>query len=263
MIRRLAVLLLLLAISGVAFAQVNALPPTRHILVYGDAQARAVPDRFRITVNFSALDMDAGAARRRVEDSLADVVARLRKAGVVEGGIVATALAIEPEQRYEDVGRRQVFAGTRVRRSLTARFDRKANLEAFLDGLQTSQELSVSDVETELAAEPALREALRTKSIESSRRKAETMAQAYGARLGALYSVSDVAPQFEYGVREGDWPALYEWMPNAQGGDLDRVTVTGSRVGPGHGAGGVRGTSLEAGYVTFSDRIYAVFLLAD
>lgn len=264
MIRRLVLILALLGAAGAAFAQVNALPPTRHILVYGDAQARAIPDRFRITVSFSALDMDPGLARRRVEDSLADVVARLRTAGVVEGGIVATALSIEPEQRYEEASRRQVFAGTRVRRSLTARFDRKTALESFLDGLQTSQELSVSDVETELAAEPALREALRTKSIESSRRKAETMAKAYGARLGALYSVSDVAPQFEYGIREGDWPALYEWMPNAQGGDLDRVTVTGSRIGPGRdGGGGVRGTSLEAGYVTYNDRIYAVFLLAD
>ena len=29
-----------------------------------------------------------------------------------------------------------------------------------------------------------------------------TLFLAYGARLGALYSVSDVAPQFEYGIRE-------------------------------------------------------------
>lgn len=78
MIRRLALLVLLLAATGTVAAQVNALPPARHILVYGDAQARALPDRFRITVGFSALDMDPGAARRRVEQSLADVVARLR-----------------------------------------------------------------------------------------------------------------------------------------------------------------------------------------
>lgn len=262
MIRRLVLLLVLLSTAGVAIAQVNALPPTRHILVYGDAQARAIPDRFRITVSFSALDTDPGAARSRVEASLADVVKRLRGTGVAQGDIVATALSIEPEQRYEEGSRRQVFAGTRVRRSLTARFTRKEMLERFLNGLQTSQELSVSDVETELAAEPALRESLRMKSIEASRRKAETMAKAYGARLGAVYSVSDVAPQFEYGIREGDWPALYQWVPSSpDAGDLDRVTVTGSRIGGGPAA--APGTSFESGYVTFSDRIYAVFLLAD
>lgn len=258
MICRLALVLLLLAFAGTALAQVNALPPTRHILVYGDAQARAIPDRFRITVNFSALDTDAGAARQRVESTLADVVGRLRAIGVSEGDIVATALSIEPEDRYEDRERRQVFAGTRVRRTLTARFSRKQDLERFLAGLQTSRELTVSDVETELSTEPSLRQAMRARAIEATRRKAETIAQSYGARLGAIYSVSDVAPQFEYGVREGSWPDLYEWNPRSE--QLDRITVTGSRVA--NAPGGVR-TALETGYVTYNDRIYAVFLLAD
>lgn len=253
--------LALLTLSTAAIAQVNALPPTRHILVYGDAQARAIPDRFKITVSFSALDIDPGAARTRVERSLADVVARLRKVGVADGDIVATALAIEPEQRHDDISRRQVFAGTRVRRSLTARFTRQEMLEQFIDGLQTSQELSVSEVDTELSEEVALRDALRSRAIEVTKEKAERMAQAYGARLGAIYSVSDVAPQFEYGIREGEWPALYEWIPTASGaGQLDRITVTGSRVGGGRGRGG---TSFQSGYVTYQDRIYAVFLLAD
>ena len=256
-VRSLLALLLALA-TPLAAAQVNALPPTRHILVYGDAQARAIPDRFRITVGFSALDTDPGAARVRVESSLADVVARLRAAGVAPEDIVATSLSIEPEQRYEERDRRQVFAGTRVRRSLTARFGRKEGLERFLAGLQTSQELSVSDVETELSDEPALREAMRSRAIASTRRKAESIARSYGARLGPLYSVSDVAPQFEYGVREGSWPDLYEW--NARSQDLDRVVVTGSRIA--NAPGGAR-TALEAGYVTYTDRIYAVFLLAD
>lgn len=258
---RILLLALLLAANGAVSAQVNALPPTRHILVYGDAQARAIPDRFKITVSFSALDADPGAARTRVERSLDDVLRRLRKAGVEDGEIVATALSIEPEHRHDELARRQVFAGTRVRRSLTARFTKQAMLEQFLDRLQTSQELSVSDVETELSSETALRDALRARAVEASKQKAEGMARAYGAKLGAVYSVSDVAPQFDYGIREGDWPALYEWIPSAAGGGhLDRVTVTGTRIGGGRGR---TGTSFEAGYVTYDDRIYAVFLLAD
>lgn len=261
MIRRLVLILALLAASGAAFAQVNALPPTRHILIYGDAQARALPDRFRISIAFAATDTDAGAARERVERSLRAVVGRLRSTGVAEGDITATSLSIEPAERYDDMQRRQVFEGTRVERSLVAEFARKDDLERFLDGLQTSKELQVSEVKTRLSTEHQLRDALRTRSIESTRRKAETIARAYGAKLGALYSVSDVAPQFDYGIREGDWPELYEWTPSADGANaLDRVTVTGSRIN-GSRIGG--GTSLQAGYVTFDDRIYAVFLLAD
>ncbi|GAB2503256.1 SIMPL domain-containing protein [Lysobacter humi (ex Lee et al. 2017)] len=258
MIPRLILSLVLLTASGVAIAQVNALPPTRHILVYGDAQARAIPDRFKITLDFSALDHDAGAARRRVEDSLAGAVRRLRDVGVPDAEIVATSLAIAPERRYDEAQRTQVFAGTRVRRSLSARFAGKADVEAFLSGLQTSQELAVSQIETELADERTLRAALRTGAIDSTREKAATLARGYGARLGALYSVSDVAPQFEYGIREGNWPALYEWNPRTRA--LDRIVVTGSRVSAPAAA---PQTALQTGYVTYTDRIYAVFLLAD
>lgn len=247
-----------------AIAQVNALPPTRHILVYGDAQARAIPDRFKITVDFSALDTNAGAARLRVENAIAGVIARLQKNGVPDREIVATSLSIGPEQRYDQATRRELFAGTRVRRSLTARFSRKDALEAFLSGLETSQDLSVSDIRTELANEATLREGLRTRAIESTREKAGTIARTYGARLGALYSVSDVAPQFEYGIREGNWPALYEW--NAATQALDRIMVTGSRLAgpmPPPSTPAPPAAALQAGYVTYSDRIYAVFLLVD
>lgn len=257
--RRLIVLLALVLAAAPSHAQVNALPPTRHILVYGDAQARAIPDRFRIDVDFSALDTDAGAARERVEASMAGVIARLRKVGVADGGIVATSLSIGPESRYDDRGRTQVFAGTRVKRSLTATFERREALEAFLAGLQTSQELSVSDVRTELSGETRLRGALRAAAIESTKAKAETIARSYGAKLGAVYSVSDVAPQFEYGVNEGDWPARYEWNPQRE--ELDRITVTGSRID--RARAGAAAPALQAGYVTYTDRIYAVFLLAD
>lgn len=262
MFRCLAVLFSL-SLPAAAAAQVNALPPTRHVLVYGDAQAQAIPDRFRIKVSFSALDTDAGAARQRIEASVASVIARLRKAGVGERDIVATSLTIEPESRYDDKQRTQVFAGTRVRRSLTARFTRKQALEQFLAGLETSRELSVSDLATEVSDEPALRAALRAKAIEATREKARVIAASYGAALGAVYSVSDVAPQFQYGVQEGSWPALYRWDGAEQ--SLDRIVVSGSRL---HGAPVAPAppappAALQVGYVTFSDRIYAVFLLAD
>ena len=257
MLRRLALLFGLL-VPVIAWAQVNALPPTRHILVYGDAQAQAIPDRFRVRVAFSALDADPGVARQRIEDSVATVIARLRKAGVGERDIVATSLSIEPENRYDEKQRMQVFAGTRVRRSLTARFTRKQALEQFLAGLETSQELSVSDVATEVSDEPALR----AKAIESTREKAGVIAAAYGARLGAVYSVSDVAPQFQYGVQEGGWPALYRWNAGEQ--SLDRIVVSGTRLqGAPPPAPPAPPAALQVGYVTFIDRLYAVFLLAD
>ncbi len=252
-------LVLLSLVSSSALAQVNALPPTRHVLVYGDAEARAIPDRFKITLQFEAVDPDADAARIRIEQSMQNVLARLKKSGVGENEIVATSLQIGPRERYDEKLRENVFLGTEVKRSLTATFASLKALQAFLGGLGTSKELKVSSVDTALADEQRLRNALREKSIQASREKAETIARAYGATLGKLYSVSDVAPQFEYGIRAGSWPSTYVWsQPRPSDAySLDRVQVSGTRITSSDIE------SFQTGYVTFQDRIYAVFLLAD
>lgn len=259
MIGKAVVLAAAILLCADAAAQVNAIPQARHILVYGDAQARAIPDRFKITVNFESVDPDADAARRRVESNLQGVLQQLDRQGVDPSDIVATSLRIAARERYDEKKDEDVFVGTEVSRSLTARFEDKPSLERFIAAIRTSRELTVSNVQTELSSEPELRRALRGKAIESSREKAETIAKAYGARLGGLYSVSDVAPQFQYGIREGNWPSTYEWRMRGDGGggELDSVAVTGARTR------GVVTESFQTGYVTFDDKIYAVFLLAD
>lgn len=252
--------LLLSLMAANASAQVNALPPTRHILVYGDAEARAIPDRFKLGIQFEAVDMNPDVARRAVELNVKDILTNLKASGVPDREIVATSLQIGSRQRYDQKLQEQVFVGTAVTRSLTARFSRQSDLEQFLSGVQTSQGLKISDVTTELSSEPALRKALREKTIVSSREKAEVIAKAYGARLAGLYSVSDVAPQFEYGIREGTWPQTYQW---SDGGMLDRIEVTGSRLAAPAASDVMGRESFQTGYVTFQDKIYAVFLLAD
>ena len=70
-------LVLLLSATADVSAQVNALPPTRHILVYGDAQARAIPDRFKITVDFEEIDASAQVARERLQRNFEGVLGLL------------------------------------------------------------------------------------------------------------------------------------------------------------------------------------------
>ena len=161
MIFKASMLFLLSLVAVDAAAQVNALPPTRHILVYGDAQARAIPDRFKISLKFEAIDMSADAARRRVETNVKDVLDRLKTAGVAENEIVATSLEIDTRERYDDKKEEDIFIGTGVKRTITARFDSQSALETFLAGIKTSKELNVSSVDTELANEAELRKALR------------------------------------------------------------------------------------------------------
>lgn len=259
---RIGAVALLLSMIGTAHAQLNALPQSRHVLVYGQAQARAIPDRYRIEVSFDVVDPKADAARGKVEDMMRDTLRKLRAAGVPDEDIVATSLKIEPRHEYDQDLRKQVFKGIAVERSLTARFNSQEMLKQFLAGLETSEQLQVSGVTTTLANEDALKQQLRAKAIESTKKKAVAIATSYGVRLAGLYSVSDTAPQFEYGIREGDWPVVYEWRASDAGaGELDTIVVTGTRAAASPAAPAPE--SFQTGYVTFSDTIYAVFLIGE
>ena len=245
----------LCAAAGVAGAQVNALPPTRHILVYGEAQAQAIPDRFRITIALERVDPSVDAARRKVEADLRRILARLGEAGVRRQDTNATSLEIGPSERYDRTLQAHVYEGMKVSRMITAHFASTDSLRAFLSGLETSEEVTVSGVETELSTEAAVMKALREKAIADTRTKAEVIAAAYGVRLAGLYSVSDVPPKFDYGIQEGDWPVTFRW--NGETSTLDRIQVTGSRLDPSDVE------SFEAGTVIFEDKIYAVFLISE
>lgn len=247
----------LMLLAGTAQAQVNALPQARHILVYGEAQARAIPDLFKIEMTFSVVDAKADVARKKVEGYLQDSIAKLKASSVPENEIVATSLEIEPRTEYDSEQRKQHFKGIGVTRKLSARFTDQAKLKDFLSKLDTSEEVQVSGVTTELSSEPELRKQLRQKAIESTREKAEVIAKAYGVHLAGLYSVSDTAPQFEYGITEGDWPTTYQWHQSGGAASLDRIEVTGSRIGPEDLE------SFQTGYVNFGDKIYAVFLISE
>lgn len=246
----------LISVPGAAQAQVNALPQARHILVYGNAQARAIPDRFKIDITFEVVDLKADTARQKVEAYLQDTIEKLKAASVPESEIVATSLQIEPRKEYEQDQRKEVFKGTAVTRKISARFTDQSKLKKFLAGIETSEEVQVSGVTTELSTEPELRRNLRERAIQSTREKAEAIARSYGVRLAGLYSVSDTAPQFEYGIREGDWPVMYEWHRSGDTPSLDRIEVTGSRIKRDDVE------SFQTGYVNFEDKIYAVFLIS-
>lgn len=237
--------------SSAAFAQVNALPPTPHILVFGHAEARAIPDKFSISMEVSVTDPSTDIARQKVETLVEQVFAGLKQAGIPTDETTATTLKISPNEEYEPKTQKQVYKGVQVTRNIGATFYDLGTLQRFLSHVSASKELQVSGITTGLRDEAKLRVQLRGKAIESTQEKAKSIAQAYSAKLGGLYSVSDVAPEVSYGVKVGAWP-VYDY--DTKNRILDRVQVMGSRIRRD-------GESLQTGYVTFEENIYAVFLL--
>jgi uncharacterized protein YggE len=244
--------------AGLAFAQANSIPSQPHLLVKGQASRTVMPDRFTVELLLQATDASPDKARQIVQTNAANVLALLSKHNAVPDSVSASSLSIEPDRAYENG--KSVFKGTRVTRRLRGTFDALGGLQAMLAALDTSPELQVTSLRSTYSQGGRLRAELKREAAQQSRRTADGLASAYGTRIIGLYTISDVAPDFAYGVRAGVWdtresddqpapPAPPAAQP-AIGGTVD---VTGSRAAS---------ESLQAGAITYSENVYAIFLIA-
>ena len=249
--------ILLLAIAGAANAQANTIPSQPHLLVKGQAERVVTPDRFTIEILLQATDMVPEQARRKVQDNAVMLLALLKRNNALPDSIHASSLSISPENAYENG--KQVFKGTKVVRRIRGTFAGLDNAREVLADLNTSPDLQVMALRSGYSQEGKLRAQLKREAAEQSRSTAAGLASAYNVRISGLYTISDVAPDFAYGVRAGTWGATdddgYASVSPAPPAspDIGVVAMGGSRVAP---------ESLQAGAINFTENVYAIFLIS-
>lgn len=245
--------LIALLLPGWALAQVNALPAAPHLLVRGHAEGRYIPDRFSISLQVVVTDPVPEQARSKVEEHMQRVFAALDKTGALRKQTKAGDLQIEPSRQYRDG--RTVFLGTQVSRGVEATFDSADKLKAFIGQLAAGEEVQVRNTRAWRSDMDAVRTELRKRAMANAQEAAKQMAGAYGLRVTGVYSVSDVAPEFAYGVRAGSWGSGSDGpMPPAPPAD---ITVSASDM-----AARMRDIDLRVGSIEAEQNIYAVYLTA-
>ena len=264
MIARSTILFLAMLLPGQAPAQVNALPSLPHLLVKGEANRDVVPDRFTVSMTLSTTDMRPEVAREKVQQNLAAVIASLKGSRAIADSIDATVFSVAPDYQYEE--NKRVFKGTRATRQLRVTFPDADSTRAFLSGLAAGEEVMLNGIEPAYSREESMRAELKAEAMRQTRTTADLLAKSYGTRIRGLYSVSDVAPSFAYGVQAGQWPRANRRVgglpaPPAEPpvvfddpSAVDSVTVTGSRITP---------ESIEVGTINIAEHLYAIFLLAN
>ncbi|WP_115557521.1 SIMPL domain-containing protein [Xanthomonas campestris] len=241
----------------VAVAQVNSLPSQPHLLVKGEAEREVIPDRFTVKLALEATNQSPDLARTRVQTDAASVLTAFAQHNAISQSVQASTLSIEPEYQYEND--RKVFKGTKVERTLSADFSNLDDVRQFLAGLKTTQSLQVSGIVPAYTKEAEVRAELKREAVERTRSSARQLASAYGVSLGGLYTISEVAPNFAYGIQAGTW--RNERRNFAYSNSLDAVRVSGSLAAPSPMVAPIA-ESLEAGSLTYTENIYAVFLIA-
>lgn len=236
-----------------AWAQANSIPSQPHLLVKGEGARIVMPDRFTVDLLVKALDMQPDAARARVQDNVGSVLAALKRHRAVADTVRADNLTIQPEHRYENG--KQVFAGTRVSRRVRGSFASTEALQGFLRDTNANEDLQITALQPGYSKEAALRAELKAEAAAQTRQSAKGLAEAYGARITGLYSISDVAPSFAYGVQAGTWPRAEKSSARpAPPQPPSSVEATGSMRPP---------ESVQAGPISFNENVYAIFLIQD
>ena len=160
----------------------------RWISVVATGEATVAPDLAVVSFAVSGSGKRLGPARDDVSARSSSVLARLRDLGVADGDLNAPDVAIHPEY---DFRKGQRLTGYRAVRQMTAKVRDLDRLGEVLDALVAAGANEVHGAQMS-AADPsaAEHEALRA-AMSAARAKAEALADAGGATLGALARVEE------------------------------------------------------------------------
>lgn len=253
--RRLLVSLCVLLLPAAGVAQINTLPSSPHLLVKGHAEARVIPDRFTIHLNVDVTDMSPNIAREKVEAHMRQLFKALDANGAIKDQTRASSLSIQPQNDYEDG--KSVFKGTDVTRSIDATFDSLDKLRAFISAVPANKEVQIGSIQTSRSDADAIALRLSDAAIENSKQAAEKIAAAYGMKIVGVYAVSEVAPDFAYGIQAGSWGGPQTLQTIAVTGSTGPAAPPPTAMPPK-----VLSPELRTGTQTFQQDIYAVYLTA-
>lgn len=199
--RTLTVLFLSAALLA-APAQAQELAAIRSITVSGQAQRKVVPDEAHINVNLNAQDKDMAKARAAHQQKLARLLALVDKAGIDEKKVRSQSSNVQPVYTYRNDGKgnnQRVFEGYRVQTSLDITVGDTSKLGGLMDSIAragfeqgaNTEWGNLISVYYTLADPDKLRDDLLVQAIANARAKAERMADAADAKLGAVYQINE------------------------------------------------------------------------
>lgn len=165
----------------------SELPANRHISTTGYGEVRVKPDTVVVQLQVSATERSGADAKKVVDDRINRFLAATDGAGLDREQINAGQLQINPSWEYRNQER--VFTGYQASRNLNVRLQDLELLSAVVDmalenGINNVVQLSYEHSEADQLTQQAHQEA-----VNNSKAKAESLAAAYGGRLGLVYAI--------------------------------------------------------------------------
>jgi uncharacterized protein YggE len=177
---------LLLALSMPLFANEHTAP--RMVSTSGMGEAKAKADNAEVIMQTSSTQKTATAAKSEVDRRVNLFLDKLKALGIAKGDIVASGLRLSPEYSYDN--RTRTFAGYSASRDVTVTLKDLEKLNNLLESATESDIGTIQQIRLQSSKEDQLRQQAFEAAIADSKAKAEALAKAYGAELGAVYNIT-------------------------------------------------------------------------
>jgi uncharacterized protein len=175
-----------LVVSAPLFAL--EVPQAPHLVVSGYAEQKAEPDMLTLNVSVTALEKQGIKAKQQVDGKVAAFFGQLEGLGIKRSDVEAGNLVIFPEYQYPQ-NKKPELVGYRAQRQLAVKLYQLDKLSELMDTALKAGLESVSQIEYGLKSPQTIKEQARVGAVEDAKTKAESLAKAFGMKLGKVYSV--------------------------------------------------------------------------
>lgn len=178
----------------------EALPDAPHIVVQGYGEVEAMPDSAELSLQVSATEQSAAAAKADVDRRVAAVLKAAQAQGIAESAIRASQIRVQPDYRWED-GKRELL-GQKVLRQVDIRLDNLSRYGALVDALVNAGLSELGQVQFVVAQPDKLARQAELAALADGRARAAALAKGLGRKLGKVYRIdAGGTPMFPRGDR--------------------------------------------------------------
>lgn len=162
-------------------------PFPRTITVSGEAEEDVAPDVAVLSGQLVSKAKELASAKENNDKMVERVLMVTKEFDIPKEKVAASNVYISPEYRYDNG--KQHMIGYMVSRTLSITMEKMDIHEKVLSALVEKGIDQINGVNFTIANPEARADALRIKAIQNARKRAESMAQAAGAKLGKVITI--------------------------------------------------------------------------
>ena len=189
-------LLFTLIFSSLSIAN-SDVPNNRHISITGEAQLSAKPDIAVISFEVESFQPSSLDAKKDVDTRVNNLLDGLVSFDIDENDISASSISTEPNYRYSRDDKKELDGFTAYRKIKVTLNDLK-NLNSFMDFALSVKIDEIDSIKFKSSKMSSLKDEVIALAVSNAKEKGESLANAFGAKLGKIYSINSTATNRSY-----------------------------------------------------------------